>query len=368
MRRIENLHVSGLSPLVTPRELKAEFPLPDSVRDIVIDGREAVQKILDRQDRRLLALVGPCSIHDPAAALEYARRLKPVRDAVRDQLCVIMRVYFEKPRTVIGWKGLIYDPHLDGSSDMNEGLRRARRVLLDICGLGLPVATEVLDPFVPQYIADLVSWAAIGARTTESQTHRQMASGLSMPVGFKNRTDGNIQVAIEAMEAARHEHAFVGMDEDGHVCIVKTTGNRWGHIVLRGGRSRSNYDADSIREAAEAMRQAGLEPLIMVDCSHGNTGKKFELQEKVWNSVILQRQGGNDALIGLQLESNLVEGSQKLSGDLARLRHGVSITDPCLGWEATERILRQSAEALRGGRSPGKEEGRGQPSEIRGAP
>lgn len=349
-QRIENLNVAGLLPLITPKQLKTELPITPVAARTVLNGREEIECILQKKDRRLLVLVGPCSIHDAEAALDYARRLRKLRDEVRDQLCVIMRVYFEKPRTVIGWKGMIYDPYLDGTSDMNEGLRRARRILLEINTLGLPAATEMLDPFVPQYIADLVSWAAIGARTTESQTHRQMASGLSMPVGFKNRTDGNIQVAIEAMEAARRAHTFLGVDEDGRICIVQTTGNRWGHLVLRGSRARPNYDPQSIRQAAEAMTAAGLEPLIMVDCSHGNTGKRFELQEKVWDSVVAQRLRCDAALIGMIVESNIFEGSQKIgSGGASLLRYGISVTDPCVGWETTERMIRRAADALRNG-------------------
>jgi 3-deoxy-7-phosphoheptulonate synthase len=263
-----------------------------------------------------------------------------------DQFCIVMRVYFEKPRTTIGWKGLIYDPHLDGSDDIQAGLEQARALLLQITGMGLPAATEFLDPVVPQYIADLVSWAAIGARTTESQTHRQMASGLSMPVGFKNGTDGSLQVAIDAMQSAMRPHSFLGIDQDGFTSIVRTTGNPDGHVVLRGGRLRTNYDAASIGEAAENLKKASLPPVLMVDCSHANSLKQHAKQEEVWRSLIAQRLAGSQSIIGVMIESNLHEGSQPIPQDLAQLRHGVSVTDACLGWEATERALRSGYQSL----------------------
>ena len=312
----------------------------------VVEGREAVKRILRREDPRLLIIVGPCSIHDADGALTYARQLNRLREELADGLCVVMRVYFEKPRTSIGWKGLINDPHLDGSYDIDSGLKKARRLLAQIIELGLPAATEFLDPIVPQYIGDLVSWAAIGARTTESQTHREMASGLSMPVGFKNATDGSLQTAIDAMTSAQTPHSFLGIDQEGVTSIIRTTGNRHGHVVLRGGRLRANYDPDSIVAAAAILKKAGLPEVLMVDCSHANSGKQHARQEEVWNSVITQRAGGNTALIGLMVESYLEEGNQPIPKWPADLRRGVSITDACVGWETTERMLRHGHEEL----------------------
>jgi 3-deoxy-7-phosphoheptulonate synthase len=257
-----------------------------------------------------------------------------------------MRVYFEKPRTTIGWKGLINDPHLDGSYDIETGLKKARKLLLELCSMGLPAATEFLDPIIPQYIDDLVTWAAIGARTTESQTHREMASGLSMPVGFKNGTDGSLQIAVDAMQSARSQHSFLGIDQDGFTSIIRTTGNPIGHMVLRGGRLRPNYDADSIAEAESRLLQSGLPPVMMVDCSHANSGKQFSRQEEVWRSIIDQRAAGSKAIIGAMVESYLEEGNQPFPGKTKELRYGVSITDACVNWEATERMLRGGAELL----------------------
>jgi len=301
---------------------------------------------LRREDPRLLVVIGPCSIHDEKSALEYATRLAALRKEVAGQMEIVMRVYFEKPRTTIGWKGLINDPHLDGSQDIEAGLKIARRLLLAITGMGLPAATEFLDPIVPQYIADLVTWAAIGARTTESQTHREMASGLSMPVGLKNNTDGSLQSAIDAMGAARQPHSFLGMDQDGVTSIVRTTGNSSTHIVLRGGRTQTNYDAKSIRAAEEKLQSEHLPPVLMVDCSHANSGKQHAKQEDVWRSVIQQRVGGTRSLVGLMVESNLNEGNQPIPKNLADLRYGVSLTDSCIGWETTERMLHWGYEAL----------------------
>lgn len=341
--RTENLNVLEMAPLVTPTELKREFPASSESLWNVSHARAMIRRILSGEDRRLLVVVGPCSVHDPAAAMEYARRLKALSDELAKELLVIMRVYFEKPRTAIGWKGLIYDPGMDGSADIPRGLRTARRLLLEINALGLPAATEMLDPIVPQYIADLVSWVAIGARTSESQTHRQMASGLSMPVGFKNRTDGDVQVAIDAMQAARNPHSFLGIDENGRAVVVRTAGNPWGHMILRGARAATNYDARSVDAAVERMQVGSLRPCIMVDCSHGNAGKRFERQELVWDSVLEQRRCGNRALIGMLLESNLFEGNQRMPEDRSALKYGVSVTDECAGWEATERMLRRAA-------------------------
>lgn len=347
MQPLHNLHVRETVRLIAPRALKAELPVTDRAAQTVATGRETVKRILRQEDPRLLVVVGPCSIHDPEAAREYAGRLDALRRELADQLFILMRVYFEKPRTTIGWKGLINDPHLDGSYDIEAGLKIGRRLLLDINALGLPAATEFLDPITPQYLADLVTWGAIGARTTESQTHREMASGLSMPIGFKNATDGGLQVAIDAMGAARHAHSFLGIDPDGATAIIRTTGNPDGHVVLRGGRQRTNYDAASIAESVAQLQKAGLPPVLMVDCSHANSGKQHAKQEEVWHSVTEQRAAGNAALIGMMVESYLHEGSQPIPKNLAELKRGVSITDACLGWETTERMLRHGHEAMR---------------------
>ncbi len=350
MRRTENLRVTEVKRLLPPARLKAELPISEKANETVVNGRESVQRILDGADPRLLVVVGPCSIHDEAGALEYAGRLDRLRRELSDRLCVVMRVYFEKPRTTLGWKGLIYDPHLDGSDDVETGLTRARQLLLKINEIGLPAATEFLDPIVPQYIDDLVTWAAIGARTTESQTHRQMASGLSMPVGFKNSTDGSLQVAVDAMLAARHPHSFLGIDADGLTSVIRTTGNSYGHLVLRGGKAGTNYDSESIALAVAALRRAALRDGMMVDCSHANSAKVFSRQEEVWNSVIGQRVGGNRSLVAMMVESHLCEGSQPLVADRTQLRYGVSVTDACVGWETTERMLRSAHQRLGPGR------------------
>jgi 3-deoxy-7-phosphoheptulonate synthase len=346
MYRTQDLRVKEIVRLLTPHELKAQSPTPDAVNAMVAHSRERVVRILRREDPRLLVVIGPCSIHDEKSALEYATRLSKLQREVAGKMEIVMRVYFEKPRTTIGWKGLINDPHLDGSQDIETGLQIARKLLLDITGLGLPTATEFLDPIVPQYIADLVTWAAIGARTTESQTHREMASGLSMPVGLKNSTDGSLQVAIDAMGAARNPHSFLGINEDGVTSIVRTTGNPHTHVVLRGGRAKTNYDAGSIRAAEEKLKSEKLPAVLMVDCSHANSEKKFAKQEDVWRSVIQQRMEGTQSLIGLMVESHLHEGSQPIPDNLKALRYGISITDSCIGWETTERMLRWAYEAL----------------------
>ena len=346
MYRTQDLNVKEIVRLLTPRELKAQSPTPDAVNATVARSRERVVRILRQEDPRLLVVIGPCSIHDEKGALDYAARLNALREKFAGRLEIVMRVYFEKPRTTIGWKGLINDPHLDGSQDIETGLKIARRLLLEITSMGLPAATEFLDPIVPQYIADLITWAAIGARTTESQTHREMASGLSMPVGLKNNTDGSLQSAIDAMGAARHPHSFLGIDQDGVTGIVRTTGNPGTHIVLRGGRTRANYDAESIRAAEEKLKSENLLPVLMVDCSHANSGKQHARQEDVWRSVIQQRIAGTRSLIGLMVESNINEGNQPIPKNLADLRYGVSLTDSCIGWETTERMLRWGHEAL----------------------
>jgi 3-deoxy-7-phosphoheptulonate synthase len=340
MYRTQDLHVKEIVRLLSPRELKAQTPSHEAINATVARSRERVIRILRQEDPRLLVVIGPCSIHDEKGALEYAEKLNALRKEFADRMEIVMRVYFEKPRTTIGWKGLINDPHLDGSQDIETGLKIARRLLLEITGMGLPAATEFLDPIVPQYIADLVTWAAIGARTTESQTHREMASGLSMPVGLKNSTDGSLQIAIDAMGATRHAHSFLGINENGETSIVRTTGNPHAHVVLRGGRAKTNYDAESIRAAEEKLISEKLLPVLMVDCSHANSEKKFAKQEDVWRSVIQQRVEGTRSLLGLMVESNLFEGSQPIPNNLKDLRYGVSLTDSCIGWETTERMLR----------------------------
>jgi 3-deoxy-7-phosphoheptulonate synthase len=335
----QNLHVKEAIRLLTPRALKTELPASETANHAVVSNRQTVVRILKQQDPRLLVVVGPCSIHDVDGALEYGAKLNALRRSVRDQMEVVMRVYFEKPRTTIGWKGLVNDPHLDGSYDIETGLKRARGLLLELTAMGLATATEFLDPIIPQYIDDLVTWAAIGARTTESQTHREMASGLSMPIGYKNGTDGSLQIALDAMISARNPHSFLGIDQDGVTSIIRTTGNPVGHIVLRGGRTRPNYDAASLRDAEQQLVSLGLPPVVMVDCSHANSGKQHARQEEVWRSVIEQRLAGNRAIVGAMVESYLKEGNQPFPRPPAELRYGVSITDACLGWDATERIL-----------------------------
>jgi 3-deoxy-7-phosphoheptulonate synthase len=346
MIRTQDLHVRELVRLLSPSALKTALPLTEAANRTVARSRKAVIRILRQEDSRLLVIVGPCSIHDHEGALEYANRLNTLRKELADQLEIVMRVYFEKPRTTIGWKGLINDPHLDGSHDIELGLKKARHLLVDITGMGLPTATEFLDPIVPQYTDDLITWAAIGARTTESQTHRELASGLSMPVGFKNGTDGSLQTALDAMCSARAPHSFLGIDQDGFTSIVRTTGNPDGHVVLRGGRVRTNYDAESIHAAEASLAKAGLPPVLMVDCSHANSGKQPARQEDVWKSILQQRVGGTASLIGAMIESYLHEGSQPIPKNPKELRYGISITDACVSWETTERMLRWGHETI----------------------
>lgn len=345
MDKTYDIRVEKFDPLVSPSQLKDQIPLNETAHRTVVDGRRAICNILDGKDPRLLVITGPCSIHDEKAALDYARRLQALGETVADTMLLVMRVYFEKPRTNVGWKGLINDPWLNGSYDINAGLQRARRLLLNITEMGLPTATEMLDPIVPQYIAGLVCWAAIGARTTESQTHREMASGLSMPVGFKNCTDGDLSTAVNAMIAAASPQHFLGIDPEGQTCIVTTTGNPHAHIVLRGG-SRPNYDTVSVNEARAMLTAKGLTQAIMVDCSHDNSRKNHTLQGAVWQDVINQRLDGNSGIIGMMLESNLEAGSQKNTGNMASMQYGVSITDACIDWKATEQLILSAHEQL----------------------
>jgi 3-deoxy-7-phosphoheptulonate synthase len=345
MKPTDDLRVKGYRQLMEPSMLKRELAVSPAAHDTVFSGRNAIDKILRREDKRLLVIVGPCSIHDEKAAYEYAEKLQELRDQVSEALVVVMRVYFEKPRTSLGWKGLINDPQLDGTCDILEGLQKARSILLQINEIGVPAATEFLETVTPQYVADLVSWACIGARTTESQTHREMASGLSMAVGFKNGTDGKMSSAINAIVAAKTGQSFLGIDQNGRTCVVQTNGNPLAHIVLRGG-PRPNYDPLSIEQARLTLIEKNMPEAIMVDCSHGNSMKKYQGQAIVMRSVIDQHIAGNDALIGFMLESNLFEGNQKFNGDLKTLKYGVSITDGCISWETTERLLLSAAEKL----------------------
>ncbi|KIE59420.1 phospho-2-dehydro-3-deoxyheptonate aldolase [Methylacidiphilum kamchatkense Kam1] len=343
---IINVHVKQVERLISPAELQRLLPITDKTYQTVIEAREIIQAILAGEDNRFLVVVGPCSIHDPKGAIEYAKKLKEIRKEVEKELFIVMRTYFEKPRTTVGWKGLINDPELDGSCDIEKGLKIARTILLEIVGMGIPTATEFLDSTTPQYISDLVCWAAIGARTIESQYHREMASGLSMPVGFKNGTDGSLQIALDALGAAMYPHSFLGIDEQGMTSIIRTTGNRWGHVILRGGRTRTNYDPESIEDAVRRLKEAGLPPRLMIDCSHANCGKQHNIQKTVWYSILEQRIKGNLNIIGAMLESYLYEGNQKIPADLSQLKYGVSITDPCIGWEMTEALLLEGSRML----------------------
>ena len=341
-----DVHVRDTVPLPTPADLEAELPVPAAVQQTVLRGRREIQRILAGDDRRLLMIVGPCSIHDERSALEYAGQLAALSEELREHVLIVMRVYFEKPRTTVGWKGLVYDPDLDGSFDIAGGLRRARQLLIDVGELGLPASTEFLDPIVPQYLAELIAWTAIGARTTESQTHRQMASGLSMPVGFKNGTDGNVQVAVDAMVAAREPHSFLGIDHEGRTCTVHTSGNPDGHMVLRGGSGGPNYGADAVHEVYEQLSSTGLRPQLLVDCSHANSAKDHRRQAVAFRDVVQQRAAGDRGILGLMLESHLFEGNQPLTDTPEDLRYGVSVTDACIGWDETATLLREGARAL----------------------
>jgi 3-deoxy-7-phosphoheptulonate synthase len=344
---VDNINVASQDVLTTPAALKAALPLTDPLAEAVRSARQTVWDILDRRDPRLLVVVGPCSIHDTAAALDYARRLRELAAEVDDSLYLVMRVYFEKPRTTVGWKGLINDPYLDDSFRIEEGMHIARKLLCDIVGLGLPVSTEALDPISPQYLQDLISWSAIGARTTESQTHREMASGLSCAVGFKNGTDGSFTVAINALRAASREHRFLGINGDGQVSVFTTRGNPYGHVVLRGGSGGPNYDSVHVRLCEQALQEAGLPGTIMVDCSHANSNKDPSLQPLVAADVAEQIIAGNRSLIGLMIESSIGPGQQSLSLGKDKLAYGVSITDGCIGWEETARCLRDLRDKLK---------------------
>lgn len=346
-KQVEDLNIASQTPLITPRELKARLPLTDSARDTVANGRQVIRDILDRKDPRLFIVLGPCSIHDVKAAMDYARRLKDLADKVQDTLVLVLRVYFEKPRTTVGWKGLINDPYMNDTFKIEDGLTIARKLLLDVAELGLPAATEALDPITPQYLQDLISWSAIGARTTESQTHREMSSGLSGPVGFKNGTDGSLEVAVNAMLSVKHPHRFLGIDSDGRVALTTTRGNQYGHVVLRGGGGKPNYDSVSVALAEKELGKAGVSTNIMVDCSHANSNKDPSLQPLVMDNITNQILEGNDTIIGLMVESHLKFGSQKIPADLSQLEYGVSITDGCIAWDTTEEAVLRMADKLR---------------------
>lgn len=343
----ENLNVASFDHMPSPNEIKARLPLSERAAATVLAGRQTLADILTHKDKRIFVVVGPCSIHDPVAGLDYARRLKALADEVADTMVLVMRVYFEKPRTATGWKGYINDPFMDDSFRIDIGMERARRFLMDVCEIGLPTATEALDPIAPQYYGDLIAWTAIGARTSESQTHREMASGLSSPVGFKNATDGDLEVAINAIISAANPHSFLGINNEGQTSVTRTRGNPHGHVVLRGGGGRPNYDSVSISLAEQALRKAGLVENIVVDCSHANSWKKPEYQPLVMKDVIHQIREGNTSVVGLMIESNLVAGNQPIPADLTQLRYGCSVTDACVGWETTEDMIRNAAAILR---------------------
>jgi len=352
MVKTNNLKVKSITPIIAPTDLRQVFPISEQSSACVSESRAAISKILRGEDKRLMVVVGPCSIHDTKGALEYAEKLAALSKEVSGELLLIMRVYFEKPRTTVGWKGLINDPGMDGTHLISKGLGIARGLLCKVTEMGLPVATEMLDPITPEYLADLLSWGAIGARTTESQTHREMASGLSFPIGFKNGTDGNLQIAIDAMKAALHPHSFLGINRDGLTSIIQTTGNPDVHMVLRGGNKKPNYSPEDIAKSEEMLMKAGLNPTLMVDCSHGNSEKKYERQPEVLKSVVDQIVAGNRSISGVMIESYLKEGNQPLPKNLADLVYGVSITDSCINWETTEAALREAHQRLKacGGR------------------
>ncbi|MFZ5499872.1 MAG: 3-deoxy-7-phosphoheptulonate synthase [Pseudomonadota bacterium] len=348
MQPTENLNIETFEPMPTPAEIHARVPMTEAAEKSVLAGRHTIEAILDRKDPRLFVVVGPCSIHDPGAGLDYARRLKALADEVADTLFLVMRVYFEKPRTATGWKGFINDPRMDYSFHIEEGIYKAREFLLAINELGLPAGTEALDPITPQYLGDLVSWTAIGARTSESQTHREMASGLSTPVGFKNGTDGSVETAVNAILSASKPHSFLGINMEGRTSVVRTRGNRYGHLVLRGGGGRPNYDSVSVAIAEQALAKAGLAQNIVIDCSHANSYKDPERQPLVLHDVVNQIRLGNRSIVGLMIESFLEAGNQPIPDDLTQLKYGCSVTDACVDWPTTEKMIREAYDILRG--------------------
>lgn len=339
MKNTDNLHITSIETAITPAKLKAEYSITEKGSETVFESRKTINEILSGQDKRMLAIVGPCSIHNPESALEYAKKLLQLKNQYSEQMYIVMRVYFEKPRTTIGWRGLIIDPDLDGSYNINNGFRRARKLLVQITDMGLPTASEMLDPIIPQFISDLISWASVGARTTESQTHRNMASGLSMPVGFKNGTDGSIQTAVDALQSAMHPHSFMGIDEEGRTCILNTSGNPSSHLILRGGKHGPNYYEEYVEAAEELMKKAKINPALLIDCSHANSGKTPQKQLRVLRSIMDQRRRHAHIIKGFMIESNLFEGNQAIPDNMDNLSYGVSITDGCVGWESTEEML-----------------------------
>ena len=337
MSKLENIHISEITPIITPNDLKANFKISEETSNFVINSRQTISNIIQKKDNRLLLIVGPCSIHDPKAALEYAKKLAPFVKIYNDKMQIVMRVYFEKPRTNIGWKGLINDPDLNGTNNIEKGLKNARDIMLEILELGIPTGSELLDPILPQYYADLICWASIGARTSESQTHREMASGLSMPIGFKNATDGNIDVAIHAIQAAKHPHAFIGVTQDGSIARVESKGNQDAHLIIRGGSNGPNYSSVEMEEHLDKINQSSIKTGILVDCSHGNSRKKAENQHKVLNSILNQISNGNTNILGVMVESFLNHGNQNIKKP--SLTYGQSVTDECIGWSETETLL-----------------------------
>jgi 3-deoxy-7-phosphoheptulonate synthase len=348
MHQTENLNIEAFAPMPTPAEIHARLPLSEKAAQTVLAGRRALQRILDRDDHRIFVVVGPCSIHDAVAGLDYARRLKALAIDVADSLVLVMRVYFEKPRTATGWKGYINDPRMDDSFRIEEGMQKAREFLLAVNELGLPAGTEALDPIAPQYLGDLVAWTAIGARTSESQTHREMASGLSTPVGFKNGTDGSLDAAVNGIISASKPHSFLGINMQGRSSVVRTHGNRYGHLVLRGGGDRPNYDTVSVAMAEQALTKAKLPANLVVDCSHANSYKKPEMQPLVMHDCVNQIRLGNRSIVGLMVESFIEAGNQPIPDELSKLRYGCSVTDACVDWPTTEKMIREAHETLKG--------------------
>lgn len=344
---LSNVNITDMQPLLSPQVLKREIPISDAIAAHVVSSRDMIHNIIHKRDERLLLIVGPCSIHDTEGASEYAEKIEKIAKEVEDRIAIVMRVYFEKPRTEIGWRGMIFDPHMNGSYEIEAGLRKARTLLCQFTERGIITATEMLDPIVPQYIDDLICWASIGARTTESQTHRELASGLSMAVGFKNGTDGAIETAVNAIVASRSARKFIGIDEEGKTSIVTTKGNRNTHLILRGGKGGGNYDAESITRAVKFLQDRDLPQAILIDCNHGNSQRDYHKQREIFDTVLGYRINGRTEIIGAMVESNLYPGRQNIQGYSGRMKYGVSITDACMGWDDTEKLIRAAYSTLR---------------------